>query len=777
MRRYKVHILIYVTFLAIWVLMTRGAVSPLIYPDEAGYIGWARELAGRSAQTWRYLPGYGFLLSPIFWFTNDLLKAYPVIIFFNCLLGASIPVLFYGISSTFLEGKKRLLSTMVIGLYPAWLLYGNLALSEVFLTFLYTFLLWSVCQWGKHKWAGLLSLLCCVWMMVSHGRCGAVILGVLAAFCSFAWNKPWRKKAVFSCCGILILTAIAGVLYLFGTESINGAHLREQLMGLLTVNGLWNSVSTLFSQSYYLMLSTFGVGALGVWQGIVLLKKKNHPAVWFILISFLFSMLLSAIFMNHHEKPDHILYGRYNEFALGGILLLGMTSFLKQRKYWWIAVLFAILAVFTGLRYHAELVGIDSNLCHTWGLYFYKILFSRFTFAGVAVWFGLWGGIMYLIRQHNPVFATMFLCVLFLVTSCYTKYDYFIKGAAPRYQPSQLVNLVNGEVDAKPLEGDTMGYPWGVYHLLTLKPELTISKNADMLLTQKKEGIIAGSETYDALYLCQKEGEEQTLSGDANIIDWNEKGLTLFMKNTGAPWICYNGAEHLEDCVRLVVWVTSENDEEQFRIDLPHNLYQGQETTVEIPLSLKDGSYRIQISPSVDLSEVIASACVLVTVQDGKLTDCKQAKVENKRFDVLGGEDYPRQTKGMFRGYSTGMTIYDNLGWKVDGSCLIIETDSKTESPFVTVNDTALNLVSHKKEGYCYDLEGITEINCIEIESEVTVPAKEAGVPKIFGFLRSDSLCKPISLFVRGMEKVFDQCWDFNPRGIQIDRIMVGEGL
>ncbi len=777
MKKIKVHISIYVAFFAVWVLMTRGAVSPLIYPDEAGYIGWARELAGRIGETWRYLPGYGLLLSPIFWFTNDVLQAYPVIVFINCLMGAAIPVLFYSILGNVLEGKKRLLGAVAAGLYPAWLLYGNLALSEVFLTFLYTLLLWSICHWDKSKWSWIVSLLCCVWMVASHGRSGAVILGVLAAFCGYAWDKPWRKKALFSCGVVLILAAVTGMAYLFGTESVNGVHLREQLVRLFSLNGLWNSFSTLLSQSYYLMLSTFGVAALGVWQGITVLKKKNNPAVWFILVTLLFSMLLSAVFMNHHEKPDHILYGRYNEFVLGGILLLGMTAFLKQRKCVWVFVLFVFLAIFTGLRYSEDLVGIDGNLCHTWGLYFYKILFSRFTFLGVAVWFGLWGGMMWLIRRHNPTSAALFFCGLFLVTAIYTKYDYFIKGASPRYQPSQLVDLTEDKVFAKPLEGDTMGYPWGVYHLLTLKPELQLSEDAKALLTQEKEGIILGSETYDTLYLCRKEGEKQPLSGEATITGWNKNSLTLFVTNTGGTWLCYHGAEELEDCVRLVVFVTSDGAEEQFRVDLPRNLYEGETLEIEIPLALKEGVSRVQISPSVDLSHVIASSCAQVTVEEGNIVKCEPAQPEEKQFALLDAESYPRQTEGMFRGYSTGQTVFDHLGWNASGKSLILYSKGQAKDVSVSVNGQLLSLEKRGGNAYCFSLNGITEIDRITVTSETTVPAALAGVPEIFGFLRADSPCKPISLFVRGMDKLFGLRWDFCSYGIWIDRITVGEDL
>lgn len=777
MKKYRYHLLIYIGFFVLWIGMTRGAVSPLIYPDEAGYIGWARKFAGISAETWRYLPGYGLFLTPVFWLTNDISKAYPVIIFLNCVMGAAIPVLFYSVLGNFLKGKERLIGAVVIGLYPSCILYGNFAMAEVFLTFLYTLLLWSIFQWNKHRWSWVVSFVCCVWMIAAHGRCGAAILGTVAAVCSSLWNKPQRKRVVAVCCGFLAVFSLVGVWYLSGTKSVNGVHLREQLLQLCSMKGVWNSISTFLSQNFYLILSTFGLSVFGIWNGISVLKKRNVPAVWFILITFLFSALLSAIFMNHHEKPDHILYGRYNEFALGGIFMLGILACFEKKNVWQVFAVFLCLAVFTGLRYRYDFEGIDSNLCHTWGLYFYKLIFRRFVFVGVVIWFGLWGGIFWFIQRKNVSSALLFLCGLFGVMMIYTKYDYFIKGASVRYESSQLSELVEDTVDAVPLEGDTMGYSWGVYHLLTLNPSLRLSTDADMVLTQEKEGTVLGSEKYDTLYLCEKNGVQKELSGEIFLKKWNEKGLTLFVRNNGGAWLCYQGTECLEDCVRIVGWIENADGEEEFRMDLSDNLYEGETLELEIPLSLPDGISRVHISPAVDLSYTIADVCVEITVKNGKMTNCKTTEVQKKEFSVLRPENYPKQITGMFRGYSTGETTIDHLSWNTTGTYLILHTKETSKEPMVSVNGQRLSLEKRKKNVFCYSLDGITELNQIVIESDTEAPAASLHLPSFLSFLRADSSCKPVSLFVRGLDRLFGIRLDFCSYGVFIDRIVIGEGL
>ena len=796
MKKYRIHLLLYASFFAVWVLLTRGAVSPLIYPDEAGYIGWARTLSGTPGEVWRYLPGYGLLLAPVFAVTDHLETAYQAVILINCLLGAALPVLFYSIlgRTGLLEGKSRWLAAVAAGLYPSWLLYGNLALCEVWLAFLYAVLLWAVTGWDKGKKYWIITAMCCVWLVASHGRGMAAVLGTAAALCAYFWHTPWKKK-VLSCCGVLAAAGvICGIFYLAGTDSVNGAHLREQVIGLFTVRGLWNTLSTWLSQGYYLVLSTFGVAVLGVWYGVQRLRKTGAPFLWFIMTVFLCTMALSAVFMNHHEKPDHILYGRYNEFALGGILLLGMTAFFKKRCWGNVLIVFAGLALFTYVRYGQDLSGIDANLCHTWGLYWYKILFNRFTFWGVAAWFALAGGMMYGIRRYRPGPAAVFLCCLFLAVVCFTKYDYFIKGAAPRYQPSQLQELLEGEeqIAARSLTGNTMGYSWGVYHLLTENPELSLSDEAELLLSPQRieGGALLGSESYDTLYLYAADpaqAEEyrqkqmvvgQAFSGTVALQEVTGQSLTVSLTNTGSPWLCYSGTEDLADCVRVAVWIDQEGEEtKELRLDLPKHLYRGQQATLEIPLELEDGDYRIQVSPVVDLSQIIASAVFDAKIRDGAILEYEETEPEPKTFTKLVPENYLRQTTGLYRGYSTGKTVLDKLHWSAGQPYLVLYTKGQTGQMTLSVNGRQLPCVKRGGNAFTFSLEGISVIDRIEIDCETRVPAKTAGLPKWLSWLRADSPCKPVSFFVRGIDKLFGLGWDFCSYGIRIDRIMLEEEL
>lgn len=797
MKRYRTHLILYVSFFAVWVLATRGAVSPLIYPDEAGYLGWARTLAGDSCEVWRYLPGYGLLLAPIFFFTSQLETAYPMVILINCLLGAALPVFFYSILGRMrlLEGKAKLLAAVAAGLYPAWLLYGNLALCEVWMAFLDTVLLWAVTGWGKGKRYWGITALCCVWLVASHGRGAAAVLGVLVALCAYFWHTPWKRKALAGCIVLIVTCIFCGIFYLAGTESVNGAHLREQAVGLLTLRGIWNTCSTLLSQGYYLVLSTFGVAVLGVWYGIRRLFTKGEPACWFVLVTLMLTMALSALFMNHHEKPDHILYGRYNEFVLGGVLLLGMTAFLKKRAAGWVAAVFACLAVFTYFRYGDSLSGIDSNLCHTWGLYWYKILFSRFTFWGVAAWFALACAMLYGIQRHRSCSAAVFLCALFLIVVGYTKYDYFIKGAAPRYQPSQLEKLVAGEkeIAAQTLTGDTMEYSWGVYHLLTANPQLSLSKEAELLLSPQpvEGGALLGSERYDTLYLYATDPDRieecrqnnmvvgQAPSGTVSLKQTEGQTLTLVVTNTGSPWLCYDAVRELADCVRIAVWITGEDGEtEEMRLDLPGNLYMGEQTELQIPLALEDGSYQLQICPVADLCEIITTYVINVKIGDGVILETQEAQtVQQKGFTQLLPEWYPRQITGMYRGYSTGKTVFDNLHWKTEQNYLVLYTKGQARQVTLRVNGRELSCVKQGGNTLVFALDDISVIEQIQLECVTRVPAQAAGLPEWLRWLRADSPCKPVSLFVRGMNRLFGTEWDFCPYGIWIDRLVLEEEL
>lgn len=57
---------LFFTFFLFLFLLTRVSQSPLIYPDEAGYIGWARKILFGTSDGLRYLPGYSLLCRPYF---------------------------------------------------------------------------------------------------------------------------------------------------------------------------------------------------------------------------------------------------------------------------------------------------------------------------------------------------------------------------------------------------------------------------------------------------------------------------------------------------------------------------------------------------------------------------------------------------------------------------------------------------------------------------------------------------------------------------------------
>ena len=785
-KEYGKKIAFYCAFFIVWVLLTRGANAPLIYPDEAGYIGWARRLSGTDAQVWRYLPGYGLLLAPLFGLFQNFTVSYQAAILLNCLMGAAIPVLVAGFleKTELLTSRERWLAAAVPGLYPAVMLYGNLALCEVWLTFLCTLLLWSVAHWGKKRRYVVLSVLCCCWMIAGHGRSGAAILGTLAAAVAYFWDTPRQKQMITAVAALLVILGLAGLWYLGGTSSVNGAHLREQLVKLFTWQGVWNTVSTLFSQGYYLLLASFGILIPGVFYGILQLRKKNQPALWCLFVTFGAAMLLSALFMNHHEKPDHILYGRYNEYALSGMLALGAAAILKKKNCRWMPLIFGSFAVFCFTRYGAVIDGIDRNLCHTWGLYWYKILFSRFTFWGVTAWFALPSLMLAGIGRHNPKGGILFLCALFLMTTVYGKYDYFIKGAAPRYAPSQLPEFAENTVTALPLEGDTMGYPWGVYHLLTCRPELHLSEQSSLLLSPKRQegGRLLGSECYDQLYLYEKEGADKIYSavGDApsgtvSFEKTHEGQLQVTVQNTGSPWICYQGAENLADCVRLAVWTENEKGiTEEMRLDFSGNLYQGEQETVVLPLPQKSGSYRIQAAVVTDFKSMVAVSACDVTIRDGAVLDYNGTDPTDTEFTVLQVRDYPRQTEGLFRGRSTGETTLSGLCWNTGGRRLLsVKFSGRGTGISLAVNGQVMPCVKQGSSFYTVSIEGISEIRSITMTCPTAVPAKQNGLPSFLFWLRADSPCKPVSLFIRGMDKLFGAGWDFCAYGAAPERFVL----
>ncbi len=150
---------------------------PVMYPDEIGYLMNAGTLAGfRTDSSLPYYAGYSVLLWPAFLLGDSPGGVYFIVKVVNTLLFAGTFVALYRLVLGLMPSTDRsqiLLAMAVASLYPSFLVFNALALSEnafVLLFVLSAFLLLRLPGSSLYQWLGFGA--CLGLMFMVHPRAG-----------------------------------------------------------------------------------------------------------------------------------------------------------------------------------------------------------------------------------------------------------------------------------------------------------------------------------------------------------------------------------------------------------------------------------------------------------------------------------------------------------------------------------------------------------------------------------------------------------------------------
>lgn len=188
---------------------------------------------------------------------------------------------------------------------------------------------------------------------------GVIYLGVLY-LPSKLLHKVIPIALAIGCIGLLwlgvkLLHSNAGSAQTFVTNN-NLAGQTGKIKYILSKQGAWTFLFSLTSKALYLLLST----CLFIYWGLERciretvklvinickdIKKKvtctiDHQQLWYswMLLTFLGSFAIMAIFMVIFTRVDCLLYGRYVEHIIGIYVMLGVGHLLQDKK-WWIKLL------------------------------------------------------------------------------------------------------------------------------------------------------------------------------------------------------------------------------------------------------------------------------------------------------------------------------------------------------------------------------------------------------------------------------------------------------
>lgn len=785
---------LFLIFFLFYVLLTRVSVSPLMYPDEAGYIGWARRILYGNGNGWRYLPGYSLFLLPSFLLgQNQIETVFPWITLTNCLFATLLPIFSYRFTREVMsEQKERFWIAIAVGFYPSIGLYANFAMPEVLLSVLFlvaVFLVGKLETNLENRKAVVMLVAVLLLMLSVHIRTWVLVAVLWLVLWLLVREKgtPGQARRLWIAGVGLLAASVLFAVVAYRMAGPNAFHIGKQIVGLFRPQNWVALLQTICSQGAYVFLSTFGLAWVGIWQGVLYIRKPQpyRYTVLFIIVSACAMMLLSATFLYHHEKADHVLYGRYNEMILPALLWMGLVGVQHSRishRIWW--PVFSCL-ILTGIWFSDELKGLGSNLAHTWGIYGYRLVWEEFSYWLVLPLFVAGAvGLFFLGRKH-PRKIPVGLSALFLCTLLFAEYDYFYKGAAPRQEEPQLARLVKEtEVVMAPDTGNSMGFSWGAYQLGVYVPSMESVDDGRYVLTNRldEKKRLLGAEKSDVLYLYDTQGHPTEYRAELTC-QVEEQCLVVEAKNTGENWLCREAVRDVRQSVAFGIQIYQEGCIlEQQRIALDHNVYSGESIPFGLPFS-EEGTYQVYCGMVREFEDWVPGGVrFTMTAQNGVLTISdlqEEAEPFSRRFNVFRPSWlYPGDVTGLFRDCVTeeGLTLKNlSIPLLPSDRYLVLHTaeDSLDGKVQMWANQQELSFAFLREGSYYFHLGEIEKIEEITLVSDLVCPAEQAGLPQWTSFLKADSPCKPISYLVRGMRKLFGIDWDWHRYGIKPDYLEV----
>ncbi len=806
--RFRVEIGLYFCFTLLSLLLLTGNRAPSVFPEEAGYLGWANKLLYGQGSGIYFLPGYSILLLPLMKITNDITVIYPWLLAENAVINGFLAVGLYRLAGIWgLEGKKRILAAVVGGLYAPFVLYTQKVICESLLIvcgiWLIVFLEGSFC--GKVRqgiYAALLGLL----MLGTHSRELVLIPAVLLLL--FICYRD--RKAVRICAGFVVLIGILCGCFVILDSGVDALHIKNQMLGLFSLNGLVQLVLTLISQSSYWILSTFGLAPVGIWYGVKLVRQKQQgwQTALFSLLFFAGTALLSALYMSHHSKSIHLIYGRYNDGAIAGILILGILSFFKERPPKWIWGICVLDVAVTAALYRQELMGIPTTLLNVCGLFYSWLFMWKWDILAVfLVWAAvvllLWG-----ILKKKKTAAMMLLSLFFLFHLFYAGTN-FMNG---ENQAPNLVKILNQLEPEDQVLYTKEDYVRNFFRYSVYSPALLLSEkeaplpnegNVEISLTWFEDRALLGAENETFLWARDEETAQKYRNlqlpvngivthpkSEITLLECTDSNGKIQVKNTGSSWLCTDAVKDIQKSVRLGIRFFDKEGKlvDEQRCDFADNMLSGdvQEFSFVWNEQAEIVSFELVQEFQNWFSE-LGDQGALTFNRQGKEVDYPNA---DNGFHTLypqflispvEKDGLPNKTNlvGFSGHYTTEKSSYCHISMDCGNSkTLVIKTkegDQYNPTLNVILNDSVrLGPPVYYGGEYVYSLQGFEgTINKMTLECEPYNPFTESGLPKWMSFLSLDSHLKPVQFAVHRMEDIMGKSINNHNYGIQVKQIEI----
>lgn len=342
----------------------QGIYSFSLFPDEFGYWAGAAKVLGYDFSEITsigsfYSFGYSLILMPVMKIFSDSVLAYRAAVVVNLLLQVSSFFIFTKIADRLFENTDRLTGAILSGiavLYPSWVFYVQMTMSEALLFFMYTLVVFLMVFYldNPSVYAGILVAIAAIYVYSVHMRTVGIPIAVI---CTILFDCVLRQKRHGSgkcfliagmsvsliICGFILCLFLKkymiGVLYSGGAKNVTAINDYSGQMSkfaeLFTVAGIGRFFAAMSGKVLYLGCASFGMGYIGIYALVKRVIRKDVKAL-FVLLASLFQFVVMCIYLIHsadvvEERYDLFLNGRYIDYVVPLLTVIGMNEVLHCR--------------------------------------------------------------------------------------------------------------------------------------------------------------------------------------------------------------------------------------------------------------------------------------------------------------------------------------------------------------------------------------------------------------------------------------------------------------
>ncbi len=337
-----------------------GVYGFSLFPDEFGYWASAARIAGYDFSEVAsigsfYSYGYSLILTPLLMIFKDSIICYRAAVVVNLCLQILSFFLMIGIVDRLakeLSKEVRLILSAVAVLYPSWVFYTQMTMSEALLFFLYTLIVYLMIRYLEKPTVlkGIFLALCSVYIYTVHMRTIGVLFSVaLMVLLTFIFDAEKRHISQLVVLLVLVLgfyEALNGKElfqnYVYSSGPVDRTYVNDysgqtgKLFELVSGKGLLKLLVSMAGKLLYLGCASFGTAYIGIWALAKRAIKRDINAL-FILTASAAQFMVMSIYLLHsadvgEQRLDLFLHGRYFDFAIPLLAVPGIYELLINWK-------------------------------------------------------------------------------------------------------------------------------------------------------------------------------------------------------------------------------------------------------------------------------------------------------------------------------------------------------------------------------------------------------------------------------------------------------------